>query len=489
MEIQNFKVIRSLGIGATSEVFEAINLKTDISVAIKIFSPLVANDDETMRRLRSEFDILKQLRHPNIVTPLSEFKDSKIYGLELELVRGCDLKAWSKSYDLPLLEPKLWVLGQIARGLGAAHEIEILHRDLKPENVIVSENGEVKITDFGLARSISRVTMTRSGLLIGSLGYMAPEVINGLKATEKSDMFSFGIIAYELLTGSAPFQGETPQALIKAITDGKFVPLREKLATIPTQIAELIGQCLAVDPSERPQGIWSLEAEIMNLLSQTRLLIFCREMVSMRRSAVLGQVYAIKHRLLKERIQNLDVNSQKDPSSETRKALLVCASEMKTLFPEDPFSENFIAQLSKLKKTEREFVRPLVAAFFIISTVFLFWWRHSRILPLKTVPVTTSPVQIAQSVPPSQDVRPIQPVRPVLAPAAEGRTGRLQFDADDDVTVYVDDHYVPKTRWNSYPIKAGIYSIKLAKEGFLPIENFVQVSVGKVTVVRARGKK
>src|SRR6185369_3946433 len=110
---ENFKIIRSLGQGATSEVFAAYNQKADKNVALKVFSSLVLNDADALRRLQSEADTLAQLRHPNVVALLNQLRTDSFFGLELELVEGSDLRTWNKNYDLPLIEPKFWVLAQI----------------------------------------------------------------------------------------------------------------------------------------------------------------------------------------------------------------------------------------------------------------------------------------------------------------------------------------------------------------------------------------
>src|SRR3569623_1620684 len=157
---------------------------------------------------------------------------------------------------MDLLEPKYWILAQIARGLGAAHELGILYRDLKLENILVSDAGQAKVTDYGLARSISRATLTRLGLLIGSLGYMAPEVINQDRPTIQSDIFSFGVVAYELLSGASPFHTETPQSLVRSISEGAITPIAQRVPHLPRENAELISACLSVDPIIRPANIW-----------------------------------------------------------------------------------------------------------------------------------------------------------------------------------------------------------------------------------------
>ena len=204
MEQGQFEIIQSLGSGATAEVFKARNKETDSFVALKSFLNFVCQDTESLKRLRDEVQILKTFDHPNVVKMYGEHMLDSQLCLELELVEGHHLRDWMSMTRNPLIEVDLWILVQVARGLGAVHERGIIHRDLKPENILISHEGDVKLSDFGLAKELNRLTMTRLGLLVGSLGYMAPEVTEGEKSCIKSDLFSFGAIAYELLSGQPP---------------------------------------------------------------------------------------------------------------------------------------------------------------------------------------------------------------------------------------------------------------------------------------------
>jgi len=222
--MQNFKILESIGVGATSEVFKAKNLTNNKFVALKVFPAFISRDEDAVKRLNREAEILKHLNHQNIVQLYSYTLEQDKFFLELEFVEGGHLKKWIASYNIKLLEPRLWILVQIARGIGNAHEKGILHRDLKPENIIVSNKGVVKVADFGLAKSVSQITMSRVGSIIGSLGYMAPEVIEGEKSDIQADIFSFGAIAYEMLANKAPFEAETPQGVIRNIAEQKLFP-------------------------------------------------------------------------------------------------------------------------------------------------------------------------------------------------------------------------------------------------------------------------
>lgn len=135
-----------LGIGATAEVFAATANRTGEKRALKVFTPLVLSDPETVKRIETEASVLRSLSHPNIVRLYGSHAADEELALELEFVDGSDLRQWRKAYDLHLHEPVLWILCQIARGIGCAHEHGVLHRDLKPENVLISRTGDVKLT-------------------------------------------------------------------------------------------------------------------------------------------------------------------------------------------------------------------------------------------------------------------------------------------------------------------------------------------------------
>ncbi|MEM7647254.1 MAG: serine/threonine-protein kinase, partial [Pseudomonadota bacterium] len=274
MNEAQFEIIASLGTGATAEVFKARNQETDSFVALKRFSSFVSQDQEALQRLRDEVQILKAFNHPNVVKMLGEHSLDAGFCLELELVEGSHLRDWMTKARNPLLEVDLWILVQVARGLGAVHEKGIIHRDLKPENILISHIGEVKLSDFGLAKELNRLTMTRLGLLVGSLGYMAPEITEGEKACPQADLFSFGAVAYELLSGTAPITGETPQAILKKVME-PITPLSQVCPHVPPRIGQLIDQCLKTNKDERPESIWAVESEIMGYLHSTKLLPLC----------------------------------------------------------------------------------------------------------------------------------------------------------------------------------------------------------------------
>lgn len=509
-----YRVVRSIGLGATSEVFEAVKIDTCERVALKVFSPLILSDADAVQRLRGEVEALEKLRHANIVALRATCARTDFFALELELIDGADLRQWAVGYDSSLHEPKMWMLAQVARGLGAAHENGVLHRDLKPENVLVGHNGVVKLTDFGLSRSISRLTLTRMGLLVGSLGYMAPECVNGLRADERSDLFSFGVIAYELLAGRAPFEAETPQALIKKITTGEFESLSAACPSIPEAVSAIIDCCLAIDPDGRPESSWSVEAVLMNSLMTTGLLPHCRALVSTSaRADELTLALKAKHEKLSGRVSGLMKSYLAFPHSasasekaQKRRQLLPAINELKRIFPEDPLIAESLSVMttgavkSGLAPARKPMMIAAVIGFLVLMALpllksqFFPAQSKSRETIARIAPINAE-LGMSTVIPPlaSEIQKNLQTnlQKPVSTPsrkhvAQKPILGRLVFEADQDVDIYVDGKFVSPTAWASYEAPAGKRNVRLVKAGFEPIENIVDVKPSQATVVRAK---
>lgn len=538
MRPNNFDVMYSLGIGGTAEVFAARNTEHDRVVALKCFAQHLVRDEEAIHRLRNEVDALRKLTHPNVVGLYAVYeKSDEYFALELELVAGKHLGEWAKGYDISLIEPKLWLLSQIARGIGAAHEQGILHRDLKPENILVSNQGEVKITDFGLARLLTKLTVTRLGLLVGSLGYMAPEIINGERATVHSDIFSFGVLAYELLGERAPFQGETPQELIKKIVDGDFVPLQEEAPAVPHEVADLINRSLSVDKTKRPQGIWDFEAALLATIQKTGLMPYCSQLVGEEtRSDELLEALDIRHKTLKTELdEGVKKIEQKSTSQIDRRSFVYASAELRRLYPDDKSIENYISAYAGKTGSESDKRKFLYLAIVLLLLFIpgIYLAIDSTDQATKKAP-TGSGAEVAIIADPKSDSekeeasneeesvanrssraadmvksraaavsRPEEALSPEpkaskrrtsARPAKRARTearnrvlhGWVQFEVEEDVNVFVDGKLVPRAQLGHYQLTEGIHDVKLVKQGYMPIANTVKIRAGQITVVRAK---
>lgn len=471
----NFVIQERLGIGATAEVFSAIEKSTQARRALKVFTPLVLSDPDTVKRIEGEVNALQRFSHANIVRLYSSHSYPGELALELEFVDGTDLRLWRKSYDLRLLDPLLWILCQVARGIGCAHEHGVLHRDLKPENILIAKNGDVKLTDFGLARQLDAVTMTKSGLLAGSIGYMAPEMLDGERCSTLSDVFSFGAVAYELLSGVNPFAGPNPQSMMKKMMNGQYRPLGELVPGLPERAEKLVHACLATSPQLRPTSIWHVEAELMSMLSAAPLVKLCRKLVSVTsRQEVLESAFLEKKRELEQRREQLSGVMNRAP-------WLLLAREWSFVFPDSPAPAEILGAIpsEQRRAVTQRWAAAAILLLLFIGAGFVLWPETKS--PVATVVDAVATKAAAPQPPPVTEAPPAP--APVRAPA----NGWIKVIADDDVRLLLDGAEVPRARWNRIPADPGRRRIRLIKEGFLPIENIIRVSPGKTAVVNTKG--
>ena len=240
-----YEIRSALGAGGMGEVYRARDTKLNRDVAIKVLPDLFANDPERLTRFRREAQVLAALNHPNIAH-IHGFEDSNgIHALVMELVEGPTLAERIVQGPIPLLEA-LPIAKQIAEALAAAHDQGIIHRDLKPANVKVREDGTVKVLDFGLAKlvapeasgvgaghvaqspTVTSPAATLAGVILGTAAYMSPEQAKGRAADKRSDVWAFGAVLYEMLTGQRPFAGEdisdTLASVLKSEPDWNALP-------------------------------------------------------------------------------------------------------------------------------------------------------------------------------------------------------------------------------------------------------------------------
>src|SRR6185369_373568 len=260
----HYEITSHLGTGGMGEVYQAIDTKLSRSVAIKFLPVAFSSDAERLARFRREAQVLASLNHPNI---------AHIYGLEesgekrcivMELVEGETLQTRIKNGPVPVDEA-LAIATQIAEALAVAHERGVVHRDLKPGNVMLTSDGRVKVLDFGLAKAydaipsdtspsnsptVASLAATNAGVILGTAAYMAPEQARGKSVDTRADIWAFGVVLYELLTGRRLFEGEDVTETLAAVV------LREPdWAGIPPEVRRLLKKCLEKDPKKRLRDI------------------------------------------------------------------------------------------------------------------------------------------------------------------------------------------------------------------------------------------
>ena len=255
-----YRIVSLLGRGGMGEVYRAHDARLGRDVAIKVLVPRLASTPDAVARFEREARAVAALNHPNIVSLHDVGHEGDVAYAVTELLEGETLRdSLSRTPRLPVRQV-VDIATQVARGVGAAHARGIVHRDLKPENLFLTSDRRVKVLDFGLARSgplggLDTIVETSPGVLVGTVGYMAPEVVRGEPATVASDVFAFGIVLHEMLAGSHPFAKATPAETLTAIMRDDPPRLARISPGVAAPIARLVERCLQKAPADRPESM------------------------------------------------------------------------------------------------------------------------------------------------------------------------------------------------------------------------------------------
>ncbi len=272
-----------LGAGGMAEVVLGVQEPLERKVAVKALLPELKEDPEATERFRREALALAALQHENIIAvhDLQE-KFGRTY-LVMEYVDGVTLETILRAGPLPI-DIALLVGAGVAAALEHAHFRRVIHRDIKPGNVMLSRTGQVKLTDFGIAKDLTQDDLTRKGLVIGTPRYLSPEQASGQRADARSDIFALGVLLYQMLSGQLPHSGQNTAELLIAIARGQRKRLREIAPRLPKSVVRVVERCLEVDPARRYQGAAELRRDLEHLLAAilkgsaaARLVGFLRE--------------------------------------------------------------------------------------------------------------------------------------------------------------------------------------------------------------------
>jgi Tol biopolymer transport system component len=264
-----YRLVAPIGAGGMGEVYRAVDTRLGREVAIKVLARSLSNDGDAQQRFEQEARAAGMLNHPNILAIFDIGTEGDLRYIVSELLEGESLRAKIRAGAIPARKAADWGV-QVARGLAAAHEKGIIHRDLKPENLFVTRDGHVKILDFGLVKLMQprvpgespagddsptvRWTPTEPGRIMGTVGYMAPEQVRGESGDHRSDIFAFGVILYEMLTGRPAFRGDSPVETLNSILKDDPPDLHELGVKAPPALDRVIRHCLEKDPDERFQS-------------------------------------------------------------------------------------------------------------------------------------------------------------------------------------------------------------------------------------------
>ncbi|MDX8411188.1 MAG: serine/threonine-protein kinase [Mariprofundaceae bacterium] len=269
-----YRLVAKIGEGGMGVVYRAIDDKLHREVAVKVLHPHLLRNKELVNRFRREARLHAQIIHPNIVTLLSVYESASHLALVVEMVHGKTLKQFLRDNRHPSLFDVLRISDGILSGLSAAHELNLVHRDLKPANVLLGKEGDVKLMDFGLAKSQSATEdITKSGATVGSFRYMAPEQILNQPVDERTDLYAFGILLYQMCTGQLPFDitgsGGEFEIMEKQVRH-KPIPPQEINPNIPAALAETITSLLAKSPDNRPRDCNAVRKLLMDLTHKSK---------------------------------------------------------------------------------------------------------------------------------------------------------------------------------------------------------------------------
>lgn len=265
-----YQIIRTIGEGGMANVYLAYDTILDRNVAVKILRGDLANDEKFVRRFQREAIAASSLSHPNIVEMYDVGEDDGRYFIVMEYVEGVTLKSLIKRRGSLTLTEVIDIMLQLTSGIACAHESFIIHRDIKPQNVMILDDGRVKITDFGIAMALNSNELTQTNSVMGSVHYLPPEQANGTGSTIKSDIYSLGILMYELLTGKLPFKGENAVEIAIKHMKEPIPSITEFNPEIPQCIENIILKASAKNPKNRYENVMEMHEDLKTCLDEGR---------------------------------------------------------------------------------------------------------------------------------------------------------------------------------------------------------------------------
>jgi serine/threonine-protein kinase len=262
--ISHYRILAKLGEGGMGAVYQAEDLNLGRTVALKFLAPHTVEDEESKARLLREAKVAALLDHPNICTVFEIAEQDGQSFLAMPFIEGRTVR--DRIAERPLrLDEALDIAIQAAHGLQAAHEKGIVHRDVKSANLMITPQGQVKVMDFGLAQLSGTSKLTKAGTTLGTVGYMAPEAAEGKPTDRRSDIWSLGVVLYEMVTGRLPFEGERDSAVLFSIVSSSYEPVTALRAGVPIEIDRVVAKALAKNPAERYQHADDLAVDLAAL--------------------------------------------------------------------------------------------------------------------------------------------------------------------------------------------------------------------------------
>jgi serine/threonine protein kinase, bacterial len=266
-----YRVDTMIATGGMSAVYRGLDLRLDRPVALKVMDSRYAGDRQFLTRFQREARAVARLKDPGLVAVYDQGIDGQHPFLVMELIEGGTLRELLRERGPMPPHAVAAVLGPVLGGLAVAHRAGLVHRDIKPENVLVSDDGDVKIADFGLVRAVAEAKITSTSVILGTADYLSPEQVSTGDAGPRSDVYSVGILAYELLTGVTPFTGDSALAVAYQRMDNDVRPPSTVIAGVPAQFDELVAHATAREPADRYADAQDMGAELDAIVDELGL--------------------------------------------------------------------------------------------------------------------------------------------------------------------------------------------------------------------------
>lgn len=260
-----------IGSGGTSTVYRGLDTRLDRPVALKVMDARYAGDQQFLTRFQLEARTVARLKHAGLVPVYDQGQDGRHPFLVMELVEGGTLRELLTERGPMPPHAVAAVLRPVLGGLAVAHRAGLVHRDVKPENVLISDDGEVKIADFGLVRAVAAAGITSSSVILGTAAYLSPEQVRDGNAGPRSDVYSAGVLTYELLTGHTPFTGDTTLSIAYQRLDHDVPPPSDAIDGVPTQFDEFVACATARDPAQRYADAVEMAADLESIVEELGL--------------------------------------------------------------------------------------------------------------------------------------------------------------------------------------------------------------------------
>ena len=259
-----YEILGRIGSGGMSVVYKAKCHTLDRLVAIKVLKEEFASDENFVSKFKMEAQAAARLSHPNIVNVYDVVDEGNLHYIVMELIEGITLKSYIEKKGFLENKEAIGIAIQVAQGIAAAHEQHIIHRDIKPQNIIISRDGNVKVADFGIARAVSSQTMNATA--VGSVHYISPEQARGGYCDERSDIYSFGITMYEMVTGRVPFEGDNTVAVALAHLETPITPLSQLNPVVSSGLEQIILKCTQKKPDRRYSSIGDVITDLRHVM-------------------------------------------------------------------------------------------------------------------------------------------------------------------------------------------------------------------------------